>query len=115
MPENYLKNISRKLRNNSTEAERKLWQHIRCKQIQNLQFYRQRPLGKYVVDFYCPKVKLVIEIDGGQHYFEGNLIADDKVREDFLKNVLKLKILRFTNIDVMKSMSAVIDKIIESV
>ncbi|EKD46565.1 MAG: protein of unknown function DUF559 [uncultured bacterium] len=111
----YLKHTARKLRNNCTEAEFKLWQHLKRKQIDNLQFYRQRPLGKYIVDFYCPKEKLVIEVDGGQHYIEGDIIEYDKVREDFLRNILKLKIIRFTNIDVMKNMSAVIDKIIESI
>ncbi len=115
MESHYLKQVSRNLRNNSTEAERKIWKYLRRKQIQDLQFYRQKPLGRYVVDFFCPKVKLVIEIDGGQHYYEGELIDDDKTREIYLKNVLKLKILRFTNVDVLKNMPAVIDKIIESV
>jgi len=114
MQSNHLKHIARKLRNNATEAERKLWQHLRRKQIKNLQFYRQRPLGKYVVDFFCPAKKLVIEIDGGQHYENGKLIEEDIEREEYLRKVLKLKILRFANTDVMRNMSAVIDKIIES-
>jgi len=109
----YLKNTARKLRNNCTEAEFKLWQHLKKKQIRNLQFYRQRPLGKYIVDFYCPARKLVIEIDGGQHYEDGEIIESDKVRENYLKDILKLKVLRFTNIDVLKNMTAVVDKIIE--
>ena len=111
---NHLKYIARRLRNGATEAERKLWQHIRRKQIQNLQFYRQKPLGKYVVDFYCPAERLIIEIDGGQHYENGELIKEDITREEYLKNVLKLRILRFTNTDIMHNMSAVIDKIIET-
>lgn len=110
-----LKYTARKLRNNCTESEFKLWQHLKKKQIKNLQFYRQKPLGKYIVDFYCPAKKLVIEIDGGQHYFEGELVKEDIARENYLKNVLKLKILRFTNIDVLKNMPAVIDKILEFV
>ncbi len=111
----YLKQTARKLRNNCTEAEFKLWQHLKRKQIGELQFYRQRPLGKYIVDFYCPKIKLVIEIDGGQHYFEGEIVKDDIIREEYLKNILELKIIRFTNIEVIQNMSAVIDKIIETI
>lgn len=110
----YLKHTARKLRNNCTEAEFRLWQHLKRKQVNGLQFYRQKPLGKYIVDFYCPKKKIVIEVDGGQHYIEGDIIDYDKIREDYLKNILKLRVMRFTNIDVLKNMSAVIDSIIES-
>ena len=114
MQSNHLKHIARRLRNNATDAERKLWQHLRRKQIQGLQFYRQRPLGKYVADFYCPAKKLVIEIDGGQHYENGELIKKYIERENYLKNILKLKVLRFANTDIMQNMSTVIDRIIES-
>ena len=111
--QNHLKYIARRLRNDATEAERKLWQYLRRKQIQNLQFYRQKPLGKYIVDFYCPAKKLVVEADGGQHYESGELIREDITREAYLKNVLKLRVLRFTNTDITHNMSAVIDRIIE--
>ena len=68
-----------------TEAEKLLWSKLRRKQIHNLQFYRQKILGEYIVDFYCPKLNLVIEIDGGQHYtIEGE--NNDKIRDEFLKN-----------------------------
>ena len=114
MQDNRMKYIARKLRNNATESESKLWQYIRRKQIEGLQFYRQRPLGRYVADFYCPAKKLIIEIDGGQHYENGELIKEDIEREKYLKNVLKLKILRFTNTDIAHNISAVIDKIVDS-
>lgn len=91
-----------------TDAEEMLWKHLRKKQINNIQFYRQRPLGKYVVDFYCPKKKIVIEVDGSQHYHEKGLNYD-KDRTEFLEKVRKLKVLRFNNIE------GVIDKIIQSV
>jgi very-short-patch-repair endonuclease len=96
-----------------TETERKLWNILKGKQINGLQFYRQRPLGKYIVDFYCPAKNLVIEIDGGQHYFERN-IQKDKERDLFLKNVLKLKVFRFTNIDVLKNIDGVAAEIIRN-
>jgi very-short-patch-repair endonuclease len=94
-----------------TETERKLWNIMKGKQINNLQFYRQRPLGKYIVDFYCPAKNLVVEIDGGQHYFERN-IQKDKERDLFLKNVLGLKVLRFTNTDVLKNIEGVVAEIL---
>ena len=109
----YLKNISRKLRSAMTEAEVRMWNQVRKKQVNNLQFYRQKPLGKYVADFYCPTKKLVIEIDGGQHYKNGEIIEKDSEREKYLKEVLKLKVLRFTNIDIIENMGNVMDKILE--
>ena len=63
----HLKEIARSLRKNMTDSERVLWSRLRSKQILGLQFYRQKPIGGYIVDFYAPKAKLVIEIDGSQH------------------------------------------------
>ena len=96
-----------------TEAEIILWNRLRRKQINNIQFYRQKPLGNYIVDFYCPAKKLIIEIDGGQHYENGEIIKEDKERESFLIQTLKLKVLRFTNTDITKNLASVMDKIIE--
>ncbi len=53
-----------------TEAEKRLWYRLRKKQLKGYLFYRQKIIGKYIVDFYCPKANLVIEIDGGQHSSE---------------------------------------------
>ncbi len=60
-----LKKYSRELRTNLTEAEKHIWVRLRCKQLKNQQFYRQKIIDNYIVDFYCPKAKLIIEIDGG--------------------------------------------------
>ena len=65
-----LKGFARGLRKNPTDAEFKLWQNIREKRIRGYQFYRQKNIGNYIVDFYCPAGKLIIELDGGQHYSE---------------------------------------------
>jgi very-short-patch-repair endonuclease len=111
----YLKHTARKLRNNATEAEHRLWQYLKRKKVKDLQFYRQRPLGKYIVDFYCPKIKMVIEVDGGQHYENGEMVKSDIEREDYLKNILGLRVLRFTNMDILKNLSAVMDRILEEV
>ena len=67
----YNKNLmkyARELRKNMTDAERLLWSKIRGKQLKGYQFYRQKILGNYIVDFHCPKANLIIELDGGQHY-----------------------------------------------
>ena len=63
-----LKEFSRELRGNMTEAEKLLWSRLRRKQLKGLQFYRQRIIGNFIVDFYCPGARLVIEVDGGQYY-----------------------------------------------
>jgi len=104
-----LKVVARKLRRNMTEAERILWKYIRKKQIKGYQFLRQWPIGNYIVDFYCPEAKLVIEVDGGQHYREKGLEADKK-RDLYLKNRM-LKILRVSNIDVLRNIEGVIEEI----
>ena len=62
----YLKLPSRDLRNNMTDAEQMLWQSLRRKQILGLQFYRQKPILNFIVDFYRPSANLVIECDGRQ-------------------------------------------------
>ena len=106
----YLKKYSRKLRKEMTDAERFLWRRIRMKQINDLQFYRQRPIGSYVVDFYCPSVKLIIEVDGGQHLEQKNL-EDDRIRDKYLGDA-GLKVLRFNDLDVLKNIDGVIEKIL---
>ena len=62
-----LKETARHLRNNMTDAEKMLWSRIRGKQISGIQFYRQKPIAHYIVDFFAPKARLVIEGDGSQH------------------------------------------------
>ncbi|OGQ65378.1 MAG: hypothetical protein A3F89_07175, partial [Deltaproteobacteria bacterium RIFCSPLOWO2_12_FULL_50_11] len=71
-----LKQRARHLRNHMTESERLLWSRLRKKQILGVQFYRQKPMGDYIVDFYAPKVKLVIEVDGSQHLEEDHIERD---------------------------------------
>jgi very-short-patch-repair endonuclease len=93
-----------------TDAERLLWSKLRLKQINGCQFYRQKPVGKYIADFYCPIVKLVIEVDGGQHFLDEH-IASDKVRDEYMQRI-GLKVLRFTNVDVLTNISGVIDYIL---
>ncbi len=107
-----LKNMARGLRKNMTDAERKLWRSLRGRQINNMQFYRQRPIGVYIVDFYCPKKNLAIEIDGGQHY-ENTVIEKDNKRVKHLEEKFGLKIMRFTNLEVLRNIEGVLLRIIE--
>ena len=95
----YNKNLtqaSRDLRKNMTEAEQLLWSRLRSKQLLGLQFYRQKPLLNYIVDFYCPAANLVIECDGSQHYTDEGLEAD-RVRDEALGE-LGFIVLRFNNV-----------------
>ncbi len=73
------------LRKNQTVAERSLWKKLRNKQMHGLKMYRQYGIGPYIVDFYCPANKLVIEVDGGQHYDEKH-VSHDQRRNDFMKS-----------------------------
>jgi len=107
-----LKPLARELRKNMTDAEMLLWSKVRRKQLLGYQFYRQRTIGRYIVDFYCPKTKLVIEIDGGQHYFEEEAEAD-KLRDSYITN-LGLRVLRFTNLDVLGNIEGVLEHIYDN-
>jgi very-short-patch-repair endonuclease len=92
-----------------TDAENLLWSRLRRKQLKNLQFYRQRIIEDYIVDFYCPAAKLVIELDGGQHYtMEGR--QKDQVRDAGL-TALGLNVLRFSDRDIFENIQGVLESI----
>ena len=107
-----LKQYSRQLRENMTDAERQLWSKIRMKQLKGCQFYRQKPIGDYIVDFFCPRAKLVIEVDGS-HHLVGESIEYDRIRDEYLRG-FGLRVLRFTNTDVLTRIEGVVDSIIEN-
>lgn len=107
-----LKQPSRDLRNNMTDAEKRLWSKLRAKQILGLQFYRQKPLLNFIVDFYCPAANLVIECDGGQHFTDEGLEAD-RVRDEVLVE-LGLVVLRFSNRQVLTEIDDVIELIFQT-
>ncbi len=87
------------------EAEKLLWSRLRSKQISGLQFYRQKPILNFIVDFYCPAANLVIECDGSQHFTDEGLEAD-RVRDQALAE-LGLRILRFDNGQILKETNVV--------
>ena len=106
-----LKPLSRKIRSRMTDAETALWSKLRRKQLHNLQFYRQKPLGRFIVDFYCPAARLVIEIDGGQHYTEKGMALD--TNRDAELNEMGLHVLRFPNLEVLGNSAGVITQIVQ--
>jgi very-short-patch-repair endonuclease len=95
-----------------TNAETHLWAKLRLRQVKGYWFYRQKPIGEYIVDFFCPKAKLVVEVDGGQH-FSDETTEYDKIRDDYLIS-LGLKVLRFTNNEVLTNIEGVVGKIEEA-
>lgn len=105
-----LKARSQQLRSSMTDAEISLWSKLRRKQLHGLQFYRQKPLGNFIFDFYCPSARLVIEIDGGQHYTEKGQAQDS--RRDAYLNDMGLSVLRFSNLDVLGNIDGVIAEIV---
>jgi len=104
-----LKGLAQQLREDMTDAERCIWAKIRMGQTHDAIFYRQKPIGEYIVDFYCPKAKLVIEIDGS-HHLVGETIEYDRIRDDHLSS-LGLRVLRFTNTEVLTNTEGVVEKI----
>lgn len=104
-----LKQYSRTLRKNITDAEHLLWTKVRGRQLKGYQFYRQKIIGNYIVDFYCPKANLIIELDGGQHYDDEGK-EKDRIRDDYM-TIMRLKVLRFSDREVFKNLKDVIEKI----
>jgi very-short-patch-repair endonuclease len=95
---------SRELRNNATDAERKLWRHLRNRQLCRTRFNRQVPIGPFICDFVARTAKLIIELDGGQHAIR---TAEDNRRTRFL-NIHGYRVLRFWNNDVLENVEGVL-------
>ncbi|KAA0895107.1 endonuclease domain-containing protein [Oryzomonas rubra] len=104
---------ARALRSNMTDAEQLLWSHVRRKQILGIQFYRQKPIGPFIVDFYAPATGLVIEVDGSQHYEKQHRRRDEE--RDAALATLGLTVLRFDNLQVLTELNAVMEHIYSAV
>ena len=98
------------LRKKMTKAEIFLWSKLKGKQLNGLKFRRQYGINNYTVDFYCPELKLAIEVDGGVHYYDSRIIFDKRRVEEIA--ALGIKVLRYTNIDVIKNINSVLQDII---
>jgi very-short-patch-repair endonuclease len=92
-----------------TEAERRLWAGIRGRQLKNLQFYRQKNIGNYIVDFYCSAARLILEVDGSQHY-EAKTRENDRERDTYLAG-LGFTVLRFSDREVFENINGVLERI----
>jgi very-short-patch-repair endonuclease len=108
-----LKGRARLLRLNLTDAEQCLWSRLRRKQIFGIQFYRQKPIGNYIVDFYAPSARLVVEIDGSQH-FNSRQAEYDRRRTAYLKR-LGLSVMRYTDRQVLLELDSVAEEIFRAV
>lgn len=104
-----LTSSARALRHNMTKEELHLW----CNFLKDLPVIvkRQRQIGNYIVDFYIPSIKLVIEIDGGQHYDEDVNEIKDKARTNYL-NTLGIQVVRYTNLDIKNDFTGVCEDIL---
>jgi len=100
-----LKTRARTLRTQLTDAEQRLWSRLRGKQILGIQVYRQRPIGNYIVDFYAPTARLVIEVDGA-HHLDGAQGRYDKERTEYLQEI-GLEVLRFDDRQVLLELESV--------
>lgn len=95
------------MRSNQTDAEQRLWYHLRAHRFMGLKFKRQKPVGRYIADFVCMEHRLIIELDGGQHAEEA---AYDEQRDAWLRGQ-GYTVLRFWNNDVMQQLDSVLEQI----
>jgi len=102
-----LKQRSRELRNNSTLAEVLLWNHLKRRKMLGYQFMRQKSIHHFIVDFFCAKLKLVIEIDGESHWLR---FGEDRRRQEYLEQ-LGVHVLRFNDLDVKKDIGNMLSSI----
>ena len=107
-PELYAR--AKELRQNMTRAELLLWQHLRAGRLQGYHFRRQQIIDRFIVDFYCHKAALVVEVDGGIHLEQH---AYDRERELFLQDI-GLRVLRFANTEVEHNLEEVLDTILQA-
>jgi very-short-patch-repair endonuclease len=98
---------AKQLRSHQTDAEARLWFHLRGHRFMGLKFKRQKPMGRYILDFICHAPKLVIEVDGGQHAEQA---AADRERDAWLE-VQGFRVLRFWNNQVLAETDAVLEAI----
>ena len=99
------------LRSNMPKAEIVLWSKLKSKGLDGYKFRRQYSVGKFVIDFYCPSLKLAIEVDGDSHFSEVSEVSD-KERQDFIES-FGISFLRFTNKEIYENLDQVLAKIEE--
>ncbi|PID70506.1 hypothetical protein CSB37_02350 [bacterium DOLZORAL124_38_8] len=108
-----LKTRARKMRNNPTDAEKRMWDLLRSGKLNSVRFLRQKIIGNYIADFYCASQKIIIEVDGSGHNSDETK-EYDKIRTQFFNN-LGIKVVRFWNTDVLTNPEGVYEKILEEI
>ncbi len=108
-----LKKLRSKLRKSSTDQERIIWNLLRNRKLQGLKFFRQYSIETYILDFYCPEMRLSIEIDGGQHNESANKANNEK-RTEYL-NLHNITVIRFWNNEITSNLDGVYEKIIQTI
>lgn len=101
---------ARRLRKEMTDAELGLWQRIRGQQLRCVRFYRQRPLGPFIADFWAPAIRLVVEVDGGQHFDEAGRRYDAQRDAWFRRR--GIRVARYDNVQVLKETEAVLNHLL---
>ncbi len=101
--------ISRVIRKRATDAENRLWYHLKGKQLEGVKFRRQEPIGNFIVDFVAFEKRLVIEIDGAQHAEENE--KDQDMRRDEWLNSQGFRVVRFWNNEVLQNLEGVLETI----
>jgi len=101
--------FARRLRRNQTDAERVLWFCLRDRRLNGLKFKRQVPIDKYIVDFCCAEVRLIVALDGGQH------ATQDETNRTAILEAMGYLVLRFWNNDVLQNTEGVLEEILNTV
>ena len=104
-----LKDRRRELRHDQTDDEKAFWAHVRNRQFYGMKFFRQYSVGPYILDFYCPSIKVAVELDGGQHALDENR-EYDSARSEYL-NAHGIEVVRFWNNEVLQEIESVLERL----
>ncbi|MEG4228460.1 endonuclease domain-containing protein [Microcoleus sp. N9_B2] len=102
-----------RLRREMTKAEKRLWEKIKNRQLENCKFRRQYSVAEFVIDFYSPEIKLALEVDGDSH-FQEDAVEYDAERQEFIESA-RINFLRFTNDNVYHNLDGVLDVIVDGI
>ena len=109
MDKSVMRRLAQDLRKNQTLAEQILWSRLRSRQLSGFKFRRQHLIDNYILDFYCSKVRLAVEIDGGQHAEEENMKSDE--RRTAHLNQRGIRVIRYWTDNVLENIDEVLDDI----
>lgn len=105
--------FAKELRTQGTDAERRIWSHLRAGRLNGHKFRRQHPIGNYIADFYCHSARLVIELDGGQHD-SPDAVAYDTQRTQWMETE-GVRVVRFSDVEALRDTEAVVASILREV